>query len=375
MDRRLDAGRRTAAALLAGAAAAGVVALAAAPVAAAPDAGRDKVAVRAPSSFEAGGSPGAVNVGAAKRSKGCAIVRSQLAIRLSGLAASQVRAEVARDGQWRPLAVSGGGGTVATAAVAPTDPVLCNKKSVTVRYRLTFLADAPAGTAVLAGQVITAAGEVLGQAEHASRVVGTARATASPTPRPSRASATPSPEPTVAASDQQAVAAAPAGPSTAPAAAAPGGGLGLGGLVMVLGIGMVGVGVALLVVLLRRNRAGADEPAPVTAAGGGYPSGTYGGAPAWAGPDRPGSPPPAAPAWPAPPPRPGWSAPADSAPTGVLPRQHGPVPPGRPGPVPPGRPGPVPPGRPGPVPPEPGGPVPPGSGEATMIMPRLPEQD
>ncbi|ASW53725.1 hypothetical protein [Plantactinospora sp. KBS50] len=260
MMRRLGAGRLAAAAVL-------LVAVVGGTAAPALAADKDRVSIHVPSSFTAGGSVGAVTLGAAKRTKGCVTVRSQLGVRLAGLAPDQLRAEVAVDGRWHAIGVSGGEGEIATAAVAPGNPVLCNKKSVSVRYRLTFLNGTPSGTATLIGQFSTAAGDVFGRASHTSKVKGAAKATASPSAQPSET--TPA-EPTVAPTDEPVVQAVPNASAGTAKAASDSGGLGIGGLVMVLGIGMVGMGVALLVMLLRRNRPddgpGAGAPAMAGAA-------------------------------------------------------------------------------------------------------------
>jgi hypothetical protein len=229
--------------------------------------GETRVGLRAPGSFTAG-APGQLVVSASKRGKDCVVVRTVLGVELSGLEANQVRVEAAVGGQWQPVGLSSGGaGTVITTPVQPEKPVLCDKKSVAIRYRVTFLSGVPSGTTTILAQVSDADGRVLGRKADTARVVGRKSASATP-------SATASTSPTAAAlADEQAV--ATTGP---PALAAPptksddGGGFGLGTMVMLLGVGMVGIGIALLVLLLRRNRGDRDEPATVAhQPGGGYP--------------------------------------------------------------------------------------------------------
>lgn len=228
-------------ALVTGLMATGLVVTGAAPAAAADD----TVGLRLPSRFTAGGA-GSVSVSVAKRTEGCVSVRTTLAIRLRQLPADQVRVEVSRDGQWRAVGVSdAGGGLVVTERVAPDRDRLCRKRSVSVRYRVTFLAGAPGGAATLIAEAYTGSGDLFDRAAGTRTVVN--RTGVVPTPL---VSAAPTATPEVDSAGQQ-----------APPVAAPphqgqdGGFSGLGALVMALGLVMVGVGIALLVLLVRRSRA------------------------------------------------------------------------------------------------------------------------
>jgi hypothetical protein len=128
---------------------AGLLAVSATPAAA----DGDTVRVRLPSSFTAGGSPGSFAVLVTRRDGECVAVRTALGIRLPGLTEDQVRVQVAVDGQWHSVAVSGGGdGVVVTARTVPTNPMLCERKSVSVRYRLSFLAGTPGGTVTVVAE-------------------------------------------------------------------------------------------------------------------------------------------------------------------------------------------------------------------------------
>ncbi|MBO4207072.1 hypothetical protein, partial [Micromonospora echinofusca] len=218
----------------------------------------DSVRVRAASSFTAGGGPGAVNLGVTKKTDGCVLVRTGLALQLSGVTAGQVRVEVALAGQWRPIPVSGTG-TLTTVRTAPTNPTLCKGKSLSVRYRVTFLAGAPSGRLNIIGQAIAGTGRTIGYGGTTSKVVG-GRATA-PTPTPSRK---PTPSVTAGATPTVGAAAPTTGsaplpadeaPAAVPASTGSGGGFGIGTFVMIFGAAMVAIGVALLVFLLRRSRA------------------------------------------------------------------------------------------------------------------------
>ncbi|GAB3945265.1 hypothetical protein GCM10027614_36760 [Micromonospora vulcania] len=215
----------------------------------------DSVRVGAASSFAAGGSAQGVNVAVRKRSDGCVVLRTALGLRLAGLRADQVTVQVAAGGHWVPVAVSGGGGSVATGATSSAKP-LCKGKGATVRYRVAFAAGAPGGSLAVTGVAASAAGQELGRGNDTSKVTG-ARVTASPTPTPSKK---PSPTPSVVAtdaatSDDAVIPAGPAddsgAPDTSAAAAESSGG---GSTVMFFGIAMVAVGLLLIVLLLRRSR-------------------------------------------------------------------------------------------------------------------------
>ncbi|GAB3799382.1 hypothetical protein GCM10027605_12810 [Micromonospora zhanjiangensis] len=225
---------------------AGLVAVGSSPALAADEA---KVGLRVPDSFTAGSS-GQVVVTASRKGKECVVARTALAIELRGLEADQIRVEAMVGRDWQPVGLSGVGvGTVATSPTQPERPMLCEKRNVAVRYRVTFLSGVTSGTATVVAQVSAADGNVLGRKTDTARVAGRKASSSTPSATPSAA---PSPS---AVSDEQGIAA-----SSAPAVAAPvqksnsGGGFGLGGMVMVVGLGMVGIGAALLVVLLRRNR-------------------------------------------------------------------------------------------------------------------------
>ncbi|GAB3139310.1 hypothetical protein GCM10027290_08290 [Micromonospora sonneratiae] len=292
----------------------GLLAVGAAPAAA----DDDKVKVKIPGSFVAG-TPAAVTVTASRRDGGCVQVRFRLAIMLPGLSADQVRVEVPADGQWIPVGMSGGGdGALVSEPAAPSRPELCKRKSVSLRFRVTFLPGAPSGEATVIGEAADDGGDTLDRDDDNARVIS--RAVRTPTPTPTE-SPSPTPEET-----QEAVA-----PTGSPAAAAPkqddDGGLGVGTIAMLFGVVMVGIGIALLTVLLRRGRGDREERdlAPAGPSPGGYPG----------RPRQPGT---------------------------VYPSQSGTVYPSQPGAGHPPQPG-------------PGFPPPPaasGGGDATAIMPRLP---
>ncbi|TWG10224.1 hypothetical protein [Micromonospora taraxaci] len=264
----------------------------------------DVVRVGAASSFAAGGSPQGVNVAVRKRTDGCVILRTALGLRLEGLQPEQVTVEVAADGRWLPVGVSGSTGTVQTAQTSPAKPRLCKGKGITVRYRVAIAAGVPGGRLVVTGVGLSAEGQTLGNHSDTARVTG-ARVTPSPTP-----SKTPSPTPTpteVATVDEAVNPAAlvSSAPDTKPAAAESSGG---GSPVMFFGIVMVAVGLLLVVLLLRRSRQDrkpSDEsPGALPGALPGNPGGTT---------YRAGGRPPAAPGHPGQvygqqPPAPSWGA-------------------------------------------------------------------
>ncbi|MEU4639154.1 hypothetical protein [Micromonospora sp. NPDC023814] len=360
----------------------GLVALGATPALA-----DDSVRVRSAGSFTAGGSAEGVSIEVRKRSDGCVLLRTTLGLRLGGLRADQVRAQVNVGGHWFPVSLSGGGGSVATPATSPANPRLCKGKSITVRYRVAFVQGAPGGRLTVTGAASNALGQLLGRGAEASRVVG---GRASPSPTPSKK---PSPTPSAVASQAKTAEESPAlaalagqgAGATVNAAEEESGG---GSVVMFFGIAMVAVGILLILLLFRRSRADkepADDlppvPLPRNPGGTTYRSaqgpaaapvppgqvygqqppvpGVYGGTPA---------------------PRPAGgvygSRPAPEA-TQVVPGGSTPppvsAPPGNPTSTPPapgqyGRPTSAPPatGRPGDPPPEAGG------GDQTRFMPRLP---
>lgn len=229
----------------------------------------DSVALRLPASVRPGGAPGAVSVAVVKRSKGCLIVRTALAVSLPGLTADQVAVEVFSAGAWRSVPASGGGGLVTTARTSPDDPTLCRDENVTVRYRVAFRAGVAAGTANVTGTATSAAGLAIGQSTGALRVAGTGPSP-SPSPSPSRPpSRSPSPSPTTPSASPSASptdepsADATTAPAPAPAAGSGGGGsVGIGTAFMLAGLALVGLGSALLVAVLRRSRPSSASPSP-----------------------------------------------------------------------------------------------------------------
>ncbi|MGW3891872.1 hypothetical protein ACWD69_24545 [Micromonospora chokoriensis] len=256
----------------------------------------DSVRVGAASSFAAGGSPQGVNVAVRKRTDGCVILRTALGLRLEGLQPEQVTVEVAADGRWLPVGVSGSSGTVQTAQTSPAKPRLCKGKGITVRYRVAIAAGAPGGRLVVAGVGLSAEGQTLGNHSDAARVTG-ARVTPSPTPSPT-------PTPAEVATVDEAVnpaALLSSAPDTKPAAVESSGG---GSPVMFFGIVMVAVGLLLVVLLLRRSRQDRKPSDESPGALPGNPGGTT---------YRAGGGPPAAPGHPGQvygqqPPAPSWGA-------------------------------------------------------------------
>ncbi|MEH0845279.1 hypothetical protein V6U81_23085 [Micromonospora sp. CPCC 205711] len=227
----------------------------------------DRVGVRAPGEFTAGGSAEGVSVEVRKRTDGCVLLRTSLTLRLDGITADQVRVEVNAGGRWFPVPVSGGGGEVSVPRTSPADPTLCKGKSITVRYRVAFAEGAPAGRLQVVGEATNAIGRLLGRGADSSRVDGQAAA-----PTPTRE---PAPTPTPSAEPTEAAVAAPggptqaavAGPTTSQAAAADADESSGGSMIMYFGIAMVAVGAGLIALLIRNNRrdrADADEQ-------GGYP--------------------------------------------------------------------------------------------------------
>ncbi|MEV5763802.1 hypothetical protein AB0L34_04395 [Micromonospora sp. NPDC052213] len=227
----------------------------------------DSVRVRSAGSFTAGGSAEGVSIEVRKRSDGCVLLRTTLGLRLGGLRADQVRAQVNVGGHWFPVSLSGGGGSVATPATSPANPRLCKGKGITVRYRVAFVQGAPGGRLTVTGAASNALGQLLGRGAEASRVVG-GRASASPSPTPSKK---PSPTPSAIASQEGTAGESPAlaavagqgAGATVNAAEEESGG---GSVVMFFGIAMVAVGVLLILLIFRRSRADkepADDLPPV----------------------------------------------------------------------------------------------------------------
>ncbi|MFI6779902.1 hypothetical protein [Micromonospora sp. NPDC050276] len=248
----------------------------------------DSVRVGAASSFAAGGSAQGVNVAVRKRTDGCVLLRTALGFQLENLQPNQVAVEVNAGGRWFPVAVSGGAGNVSTAQTSPSKPTLCKGKSITVRYRVAFATDTPAGRLIVTGAGLRADGHLLGRASDAARLTG-ARVTPSPTPSKKP---TPTPSPTEAATVDEAVNPAALGvasnpPDTTATAAESSGG---GSPVMFFGIVLVAVGLLLIVLLFRRSRQDRkptdEEPGILPGNPGGTTYRAGGGLPA--APNRPG---------------------------------------------------------------------------------------
>ncbi|WP_205789397.1 hypothetical protein [Micromonospora sp. HM134] len=355
----------------------------------------DRVRVRAPGGFSAGGSPGGIAIEVRKRTDGCVLLRTGLGLSLAGVGADQVRVEVNVGGRWSTVPVSGGGGVLQVSRTSSAGPPLCKGKSSTVRYRVAFLAGAPAGRLDVVGEATTAVGRLIGRGADTSRVGGRAAGSPTPAPTPTRKptptpdATTPAPAPTTAVAG--AALAAPAAGPTGTAAAETSG----GSMTMFAGIALVILGAGLIALLIFRSRAdraavdpgrAADpvdlpvlpqprNPGPTT-----YRSGGTAAAPAPSG-QVYGQPQPSAPA------RPGglYGAPAAYPTVTPTPRPAGGVYGSRPASAPPAQSGPVsappapaaaPPAPTPPVsaPPAPGRPASPPAtgGEATTIMPELP---
>ncbi|MFJ1537789.1 hypothetical protein ACIODS_04525 [Micromonospora chalcea] len=249
----MSVGRHAARFAMVGALLGGLIAVPASPA----SARDDRVGLRSASSFTAGGSPGVVTVEVRKRTDGCVQLRTAIDLRLEGLRADQVRVQVAAGDGWTPVPVSGGDGAVATGQVAPIDRPLCKGKRVTVRYRVSFLAGAVGGRLELAGEASAANGDVLGRAGGSARLVGAP----TPSPSPSR-----KPSPTPSASETtpaEATDTSPVAAAVAPATAAADDSSFGGSMIMWFGIGLVLVGAALIVLLLRRSRADRSGGGPV----------------------------------------------------------------------------------------------------------------
>ncbi|MER6584626.1 hypothetical protein [Micromonospora chalcea] len=250
----MSVGRHAARWAIVGALLGGLIAVPASPA----SARDDRVGLRSAGSFTAGGSPGGVTVEVRKRTDGCVQLRTAIGLRLEGLRADQVRVQVAAGDGWTPVPVSGGDGAVATAQVAPVDRPLCKGKGATVRYRVSFLAGVVGGRLELAGEASAANGDVLGRAGGSARLVGAPR---TPSPSPSR-----KPSPTPRASETtpaEATDTSPVAAAVAPATAAADDSSFGGSMIMWFGIGLVLVGAALIVLLLRRSRADRSGGGPV----------------------------------------------------------------------------------------------------------------
>ncbi|MGV9981417.1 hypothetical protein ACWDUH_27460 [Micromonospora wenchangensis] len=384
-----------------GALLAGLVAVGALPA----HADEDRVRVRASGGFSAGGSPGGVAIEVRKRTDGCVLLRTALGLSLAGVGADQVRVEVNVGGRWSTVPVTGGGGVLQVSRTSSAGPPLCKGKSSTVRYRVAFLAGAPAGRLDVVGEATTAVGRLIGRGADTSRVGGRAAGSPTPSPTPTR-KPTPTPDATTSApapttaTTGAALAAPVAGPTGTAAAETSG-----GSMTMFAGIALVILGAGLIALLIfrsRADRAAVDpgratdpvdlpvlpqprNPGPTT-----YRSGGAAGAPAPApsgqvygqpqpqpsAPARPGGLYGAPAAYPTvtPTPRPAGGV-YGSRPAAVPPAQGGPVsaPPAPSAPTPPvsAPPAPTPPVS---APPAPGRPASPPAtgGGATTIMPELP---
>ncbi|GAA3753896.1 hypothetical protein GCM10022225_43330 [Plantactinospora mayteni] len=239
-------------------------------LAAAPAVAEDEsVRVRVPKSISAGGSPGSVTVNVSMDDGDCVNVRTALGVHLPGLTADRVEMQVDVDGDWRRVSVSdAANGLVVGERTAPEKPELCEKKSVSSRYRVILAEGVPGGRVTLVAEAYAAGGRLLGRDSDSARVTGRTGDAADSSERipelvtPS-ATAQATEVPGAEATQDGAVAL----PTKPAAADSSGGSLGLGGLVMVVGVVMVGIGIALMVLLIRRSRAEGGRAAGAPSAG------------------------------------------------------------------------------------------------------------
>ncbi|MFY1626788.1 hypothetical protein ACN268_26860 [Micromonospora sp. WMMD735] len=243
--------RQAARVVTVGALLAGLVTLGAPPA----HADEDRVRVRASGGFSAGGSPGGIVIEVRKRTDGCVLLRTALGLSLTGVGADQVRVEVSVGGRWSTVPVTGGGGVLQVSRTSSAGPPLCKGKSSTVRYRVAFLAGAPAGRLDVVGEATTAVGRLIGRGADTSRVGGRAAGSPTPSPTPTR-KPTPTPDATTsapaptAATTGAALAAPAAGPAGTAAAETSG-----GSMTMFAGIALVILGAGLIALLIFRSRA------------------------------------------------------------------------------------------------------------------------
>ncbi|MBY8872206.1 hypothetical protein K7640_10175 [Micromonospora sp. PLK6-60] len=217
----------------------------------------DSVRVRAAGSFTAGGSAESVTLEVRKKSDGCVLVHTALGLRLDGLSAGQVEVKVNYGGRWWPVPVGDGGDGVQTGRTTPSKPRLCKDKKVTVKYRVAFLAGAPAGRLTVVGEATDAGGEAIDRGSDTARVVG-GRAveptpTREPTPTPSAVATV---EPTAAAVAAPTAAAAVGPQNGRPVAQEEDSGF---SPIMFVGLALVLVGAGLIALLVRRSRADRAE--------------------------------------------------------------------------------------------------------------------
>ncbi|NLU79433.1 hypothetical protein HCA58_13775 [Micromonospora sp. HNM0581] len=217
----------------------------------------DRVRVRSAGSFTAGRSAEGVTVEVRKRTDGCARVRTVLGLSLPDVRVDQVAVQANVGGRWEPVGIAGQAGLVTTAPVAPDRDEICRGKSVTMRYRVAFAADAPGGRLVVTGEASTAQGAVLGRAAASSRVDG------GRTPATPSASPTPTPSPSEEVAEEPAVEATPtvalAAETTDSLAQTEGGSSG-GSPVMYFGVAMVAAGALLIGLLIHRSRRDRRRP-------------------------------------------------------------------------------------------------------------------
>lgn len=215
----------------------------------------DSARLRVSSSFTAGGKAGSANMSVTRRSRGCVAVRTSLAIGLAGLTPDQVLVQVNRGGgRLETLNLSSGGdGLVVTDRTEPERDELCERRSLSIRYRVTFLATAPGGRATMVAEAFTDGGAAIAAGTDSTRVSSRNGVV---TPKPVVPSPTPEATATTAAAEAQRVAVGPPSPAVVANRPEPAGGFSaLGMSVMFFGLLLVGLGAALLVMLIRRARA------------------------------------------------------------------------------------------------------------------------
>lgn len=164
----------------------------------------DRVTLGLPNRFHAGGSAREVTVTLAKRTDGCASVRTMLLFRMPDLAPDQLDVQVESDGRRQRLPVTRGpDDLLLTDRVTPDEPRVCRPRSEEVRYRVAFQPSAPGGRVTIIARVSTADGDRMGRATGTRQVIRNQRPvppSPSPSPTPSP-SPSPSPSPTPSPAD------------------------------------------------------------------------------------------------------------------------------------------------------------------------------
>jgi hypothetical protein len=211
-----------------------------------------------PSQFSVGANPSTVTVVASTNAgRRCQKVRWSMLMRVNGIALDQVSVDRVEDSGSFPLAVQSNGDTARLTDVNVDPGELCNGRTVTARYQVSFAQEVTDGQVTLQAEAYDTTERLLQAATVTREVVGgtavepgpTEDADPTPTPTEDAADDDESTDPTEAAETSPT-----AGAIAAVPAAKSGGDTSLLGAGVVVGAVLIFLGVGLLLRLRMRNK-------------------------------------------------------------------------------------------------------------------------